>query len=192
MDMAKYRQVFVEESTEHLAEMSSALLELEKNLACGESIDLIFRMAHSIKGMAASLEYESITQVAHALEDRMQVIRRLGRVADSEELGVLFRGLETLESMVDSVRDAGQLPPADPALAAVLASCLDRASPDETPATPRATASASGAAKKKGLSPTPRLLSIIPRTSKHPNRPNRSASRPKPSTASSEPSVKSS
>ncbi len=192
MDMAKYRQVFVEESTEHLAEMSSALLELEKNLACGESIDLIFRMAHSIKGMAASLEYESVTQVAHGLEDRMQLIRRAGRVADSEELGVLFRGLEALESMVYSIRDSGQLPPADPALAAVLANCLDQASPHEAPATLRAKASASDAAKKKALSSAPRLRSIAPRTSKHPNRPNRFASRPKPSTASSEPSAKSS
>ena len=94
MDMAKYRQVFIEESTEHLAEMSSALLGLEKNLADGEAIDLVFRMAHSIKGMAASLEYDSVTQVSHGLEDRMQEIRRVGRVADAEELGVLFRGLE--------------------------------------------------------------------------------------------------
>ena len=83
MDMAKYRQVFIEESTEHLAEMSSALLDLEKNLADGEAIDLVFRMAHSIKGMAASLEYDSVTQVSHGLEDRMQEIRRAGRVADS-------------------------------------------------------------------------------------------------------------
>ena len=78
MDMAKYRQVFIEESTEHLAEMSSALLNLEKNLADGEAIDLIFRMAHSIKGMAASLEYDSITQVSHGLEDRMQEVRQSG------------------------------------------------------------------------------------------------------------------
>jgi len=148
MDMAKYRQVFIEESTEHLAEMSSALLELEKNLADGESIDLIFRMAHSIKGMAASLDYDSVTQVAHGLEDRMQEIRRAGRVADPDELAVLFRGLECLESMVATIRDTGGIPAPDPALAAVLTNRLEEAPPPAAP-----TASAQDAAKKKALSP---------------------------------------
>ena len=110
MDLAKYRQVFIEESTEHLAEMSSALLELEKDFADGEAIDLIFRMAHSIKGMAASLEFDSITQVSHALEDRMQEIRQAGCVADFEELAVLFRGLERLESMVATIRETDETP----------------------------------------------------------------------------------
>jgi two-component system chemotaxis sensor kinase CheA len=144
MDMAKYRQVFIEESTEHLAEMSSALLGLEKNLADGEAIDLVFRMAHSIKGMAASLEYDSVTQVSHGLEDRMQEVRRAGRVADTEELGALFRGLECLESMVAAIRETGETPPPDPALAAVLANCLDEPLPEAA-----LSAAAQGAPKKK-------------------------------------------
>ncbi len=141
MDMAKYRQVFIEESTEHLAEMSSALLELEKDFADGEAIDLIFRMAHSIKGMAASLEFDSITQVSHALEDRMQEIRQAGCVADFEELAVLFRGLERLESMVATIRETDETPAPDPALAAVLANRLDEPLP------------AQDAPKKKALPP---------------------------------------
>jgi two-component system chemotaxis sensor kinase CheA len=148
MDMAKYRQVFIDESTEHLAEMSSALLGLEKDLADGEAIDLVFRMAHSIKGMAASLEYDSVTQVAHGLEDRMQEIRRVGCVADTEELGVLFGGLECLESMVAAIRDTGEMPVPDPALAAVLTNRLDEPPPEA--AFP---ASAQDAAKKKAQPP---------------------------------------
>ncbi len=148
MDMAKYRQVFIEESTEHLAEMGSALLELEKNLADGEAIDLVFRMAHSIKGMAASLDYESVTQVSHGLEDRMQEIRQAGRVADLEELALLFRGLERLESMVATIRETSESPPPDPTLAAVLANRLDEPLP------------AQDAPKKK---PCPRSCSEIDR-----------------------------
>ncbi len=68
MDMTKYRDVFLEESADHLAEMSRALLDLEKDPARAEAIDVLFRMAHSIKGMAASLEYESIAEVAHVRE----------------------------------------------------------------------------------------------------------------------------
>jgi len=149
MDMAKYRQVFIEESTEHLAEMSSALLALEKNLADGDAIDLIFRMAHSIKGMAASMEYDSVTQVAHGLEDRMQEIRRAGHVADPDELSVLFRGLDCLESMVGEIRANGQMPAPNPELAAVLTNRLDK--PTSEPPSPALVASAStrSEAKKK-------------------------------------------
>ncbi len=121
MDLAKYRTIFIEESTEHFAEISRSLLELEKDPEHGESIDVVFRMAHSIKGMAASLGYDSITELAHKLEDRMQVVREAGKVEAGDELSLLFRGLSALEAMVGAVRDTGGAPHADPALIAALA-----------------------------------------------------------------------
>jgi two-component system, chemotaxis family, sensor kinase CheA len=120
VDLAKYRNLFLEEATEHLAEISRALLELEKDPSRGEALDLVFRMAHSIKGMAASLDYAPITELAHALEDRMDVFRSAGRVDPTDGLPLLFRGLEGLERMVAAVREAGESPPADPALLALL------------------------------------------------------------------------
>lgn len=120
MDMAKYRQVFLEEATEHLSEMSRALLELEKDSAGAEAIDALFRMAHSIKGMAASLGYDSITAVSHRLEDWMQEIRAAGCITDPEDLALLFKGLEGLERMVAVVRETGEPPPPDPELEAAL------------------------------------------------------------------------
>ena len=71
--------------------------------------------------MAASLEYESITEIAHGLEDRMQGIRAAGRVSDFEELALLFRGLEALEAMVAVVRAEGEPPPRRSELVAALA-----------------------------------------------------------------------
>ncbi len=127
MDMAKYRNVFLEESTEHLEEMSHALLELEKDTSCVDAIDMLFRMAHSIKGMAASLEYDSITEVAHRFEDRMQEIRSAGRVEGPEGLTMLFRGLEGLEAMVAAVRESGEAPPPNRELASWLATPLESA-----------------------------------------------------------------
>jgi len=109
--MAKYRKLFLEEAAEHLSEISSALLALEKDREAVESIDVIFRMAHSIKSMAASLEYESVTELAHALEDRMEGVRSRGRIADEAEMGALFQGLEGLEAMVAVVRETGESPP---------------------------------------------------------------------------------
>ncbi|GAG51167.1 unnamed protein product, partial [marine sediment metagenome] len=72
MDLTKYRALFLEEGTEHLAEMSRSLLELEKDPAARVAIETVFRMVHSMKSMAASLEYESIARLAHRLEDRME------------------------------------------------------------------------------------------------------------------------
>ena len=123
LNMAKYRALFLEEATEHLAEMSRALLELEKDASSVESIDLVFRMAHSIKSMAASVGYEAIADVSHALEDRLQHIRSAGRLDAAEApevLGALFRGLEGLERMVGVVRDEDAVPEADPDLVASL------------------------------------------------------------------------
>lgn len=118
--MGKYREVFLEEATDHLAEMSRALLQLEKDPARSAAIDVLFRMAHSIKGMAASLGYDSITEVSHRLEDRMQLMRTGSAKLDAEGLGLLFRGLEGLERMVARVRETGENPPPDPELTRAL------------------------------------------------------------------------
>ena len=91
LDMAKYRRLFLEEAAEHLSEISGALLALEKDPEAAASIDVIFRMAHSIKSMAASLGYDSITELAHVLEDRMEGVRTRGQVADGAETDALFR-----------------------------------------------------------------------------------------------------
>ncbi len=119
MDPAKYRNLFLEEATEHLGEMSGALLTLEKTPADGEAIDMLFRMVHSIKGMAASLGYDALAEVSHHLEDRLGVYRERGEV-DREGLPLLFRGLECLEAMVEHVRREGDSPPADSEFVAAL------------------------------------------------------------------------
>lgn len=121
LDMAKYRRIFLEEATDHLGEVSHALLSLEKELEGVEAIDTVFRMAHSIKSMAASLGFDAIADLSHRMEDRMEGVRRAGRVRDHEELAVLFRALEALEAMVAAVagdRDPG---PADASLLEALA-----------------------------------------------------------------------
>jgi len=124
LDLSKYRAVFIEEATEHLSEMSAALLELEKNPQNPDAIDVVFRMAHGIKGMAASLEYQRITDVAHRLEDRMMAIREAG-AASGGELGVLFQGLDALESLLAVVRESGEAPSGDDPRVADFAAALE-------------------------------------------------------------------
>jgi two-component system chemotaxis sensor kinase CheA len=121
VDLSKYRAIFIEEATEHLSEMSAALLRLEKDPACAEDINCVMRMAHSIKGMAGTLDYDPITDVAHRLEDLMLAVGAAGRFADGSQVALLFRGMEALESMVAAVRSNGEVPAADPALVEALA-----------------------------------------------------------------------
>lgn len=122
MDLAKYQALFLEEATEHLSEISRALLELEKSPADSASIDAVFRGAHSIKGMAGSLEYDAVTELAHKLEDMMDGFRAAGAIEPTHGLPLLFRGLEGLERMVGVLREAGELPQQDPELVAAIES----------------------------------------------------------------------
>lgn len=121
LDMAKYRRIFLEESADHLGEISHSLLQLEKELASVDAIDTIFRMAHSIKSMAASLGYDSVADLSHRMEDRMEHVRTAGRVRSQDELALLFRCLETLEAMVEAVASEQDPPLAEDALLAALA-----------------------------------------------------------------------
>ncbi len=103
LDMAKYRLIFLEEGGDHLEEIGRALIDLEKEMGSTTAIDTLFRMAHSLKSMAASLGYDPIADLAHRMEDRMEGIRADGRVRSDQELALLFRSLEALEKMVGAV-----------------------------------------------------------------------------------------
>jgi len=132
--MAKFRALFLEEAAEHLSEIGSALLELEKDTASVGSIDVIFRMAHSIKSMAASVGYASVTELSHALEDRMEIIRAAGCVPPGDTLSVLFRGLEGLEEMVALVSENGDVPPERLDLIDLLSAAPSAVAPAPAPA----------------------------------------------------------
>jgi len=101
--MAKYRLIFLEEGGDHLAEIGNALFALEKEMGSTDAIDTLFRMAHSLKSMAASLGYDPIADLAHRMEDRMEGVRSDGRVRSDQELALLFKCLEALEAMVAAV-----------------------------------------------------------------------------------------
>lgn len=114
MDPARYLTLFVEEATDHVAEMGRALLALEKEPASGEALETCFRMAHSIKGMAAAMGYGPIAVRAHALEDRLSAARRAGGVDPAAELPLWFVELDAIERMISIVRDTGECPAAPP------------------------------------------------------------------------------
>ena len=75
------------------------------------AVDTLFRMAHSIKGMAASLDYGAVSSLAHRLEDWMEPLRA-GAEFDRSQLGLLAEAIAALEEMVAGVDEAG-VPPAE-------------------------------------------------------------------------------
>ena len=95
-------------------------MTLEKNPSDVDALDLVFRMVHSIKGMAASLDFQGCADLAHRMEDRLGGYRERGCVDDADGLPLLFRGLSRLEVMVEEVR-AGRTPSPDPELSDALA-----------------------------------------------------------------------
>ena len=68
-DMSAYAEIFASESQEFLQLMNDALLAMEEHPKDLGPVDEVFRAAHSLKGMAAAMGYESIAQTAHELED---------------------------------------------------------------------------------------------------------------------------
>ncbi len=113
MDLEKYRRLFVEEANDHLIEMSGALTALEAGPSrqdADEAIDTLFRMAHSIKGMAASLDYDSVSLLSHRFEDWMEPLRGSGGQPDDSALALISQVLHGLEQMVAAADSSGEAP----------------------------------------------------------------------------------
>jgi len=161
VDLAKYRILFVDEATDHLVEMSRALADLESGepgSSSDEAVDTLFRMTHSIKGMAASLEYLSVSTLAHKLEDWLEPLRRAG--ARPGDLELIHEAVRALEGMVVQVSETGEAPPADESMLARLGAQRGAHEPaPSVPAAPRdevrAVAEAQAAADALDLQPPP-------------------------------------
>src|SRR5438093_5376530 len=100
-DFSKYRDMLVQEANEHVQSLNLALLELEKNEQNTENLDSAFRAAHTLKGMAATMEYEQIRQVCKVVEELFGRFRK-GEISLSSNIAdFLFGSFDTLHKMVN-------------------------------------------------------------------------------------------
>lgn len=134
LDLTKYLTLFVAEAAEHLAGWSQDLVALEKAKASGgsgvvEAIDSMFRHAHSVKGMAGSMQLEGIATLAHKAEDLVEVIRTDPAKLDAAAVDVLLSAGDALQSMVAASAKGGTPPPA-PALLLRLGEAIKRGKKD--------------------------------------------------------------
>ena len=108
MDMTKYKKLFLTESHEKLESMNQLILNLEKNSSDTESIAEIFRAAHSMKGMAASMGYTEIKDVSHALEDLLEIFRNQKQVINENTIDLLFECRDYLDELVKNIEAGGE------------------------------------------------------------------------------------
>lgn len=109
MDTSQYLSMFLEESRDNLRTLNDCLLNLEQEPNDIDKIAQIFRVAHTIKGMAATMGFEKIAELTHKMEDVLSKFRD-GEIKITENVvTVLFRCLDTLEKMVDNVEDGDDI-----------------------------------------------------------------------------------
>ncbi|MFD1067716.1 chemotaxis protein CheW [Oceanobacillus locisalsi] len=107
MDTQQYLDIFLDESQEHLQSINDNILKLEEDTSNLEYVHEIFRSAHTLKGMAATMGYDDIAALTHKMENVLDLIRNEALVTDTEIIDLLFLAIDDLEDMVDSVRNGG-------------------------------------------------------------------------------------
>src|SRR5512146_2928758 len=103
MDMSQYRGLFISETREHLRVIGELVVVLENEAADRETIDSLFRSAHSLKGMASSMGYGRIAALAHKMEDFMDRFRRGGEVFTAGAADLLLEGADLIGAMIQDV-----------------------------------------------------------------------------------------
>lgn len=107
LDVSQYMSIFVEESREHLQSMNDVLLELERNPEDLDHINEIFRVAHTIKGMAGTMGFQHMATLTHDMENVLSAVRSHEIELTSGIIDILFECFDVLDSNVNAVIESG-------------------------------------------------------------------------------------
>jgi len=107
--MDSHRAAFVAEAEDGITDLNNALLALEADPDDAEAMDDVFRVAHTLKGNAAAMGYDGVSDFGHALEDLLDAVRQGDREVTPELMDLLFEGVDTVEAMVAEVADDGEV-----------------------------------------------------------------------------------
>lgn len=107
MEVNQYLEMFIDESKEHLQACSEHLLELEKNPQDLAIVGEIFRSAHTLKGMSATMGFEDLADLTHKMENVLDAIRNDKIKVTPEILDVVFESVDHLEEMVQDIASGG-------------------------------------------------------------------------------------
>jgi two-component system chemotaxis sensor kinase CheA len=107
MDISQYLEIFIEEAKEHLQGLNESLLELEKTPTQVNLVNEVFRAAHTLKGMSATMGYKKMQKLTHDMENVLAEIRNGKIGVDARLLDVLFQCLDALEAYVENIINTG-------------------------------------------------------------------------------------
>lgn len=105
MDTSQYMTMFIEESMDNLQTLNESLLDLEQDPSDVDKLNEIFRVAHTMKGMAATMGFSDIAELTHKMEDVLSEFRDGELSVTQEVVTVLFDCLDTLEKMITNVEE---------------------------------------------------------------------------------------
>jgi two-component system chemotaxis sensor kinase CheA len=137
MDTSEYLPMFLAECRENLQELNLAVVRLEEAPEDRETVDAIFRIAHSLKGMAATMGFEGMATLTHKMEDVFELLRQRGPGLTGEVVDVVLACLDALSGAVDAI-DADGAESFDPAVLVERLGGLVRGRDDHDAAEPEA------------------------------------------------------
>ena len=106
MDVSQYLDIFIDESSEHIQTLSDCIMTLEQEPENKDTINEIFRAAHSLKGMAGTMGFKRMQHLTHDMENVFQEIRSGNMKVQPELIDVLFRGLDALEGYLANILES--------------------------------------------------------------------------------------
>ena len=104
MDVSQYLEIFIDESEEHLQTLSDCIMVLEKEPDNKDTINEVFRAAHSLKGMAGTMGFQRMQHLTHDMENVFQEVRSDHIKVTSGMIDLLFKCLDALEGYVDNIK----------------------------------------------------------------------------------------
>ncbi|MCQ2535415.1 MAG: chemotaxis protein CheA [Lachnospiraceae bacterium] len=104
MDVSQYLDVFIDETSEHMQNLSDCIMALENDPDDKDTINEIFRAAHSLKGMAGTMGFKRMQHLTHDMEDMFQEVRNDNIKVTSEMIDILFECLDAIEGYADNIK----------------------------------------------------------------------------------------
>ncbi len=106
MDVSQYLEIFLDETNEHLQSLNTQILNLEQNPEDSDTINEIFRAAHSLKGMAGTMGYKRMQNLTHDMENVFSEVRAGNIKVGPEMIDTLFQCLDALQEYTDNVKNS--------------------------------------------------------------------------------------
>ncbi|MCT4776179.1 MULTISPECIES: chemotaxis protein CheA [Exiguobacterium] len=107
MDVNEYLGLFLDESQEHIQSVNTQLLKLEQT-GSQDAIQEIFRSAHTLKGMSATMGYESVANLTHEMESALDLVRAGKKESNQLLLDTMFSAMEQIEEMIANIETGGR------------------------------------------------------------------------------------